>query len=240
MNRPFAVFDIDGTLIRWQLYHLIVDKLAKEGALGPDAHQKLHDARMVWKRREYAESFKAYEKALIEIYEQAIKNIKSSAFDSYVLEVVEEYKDQTYVYTRNLVKELKAKNYFLLAISGSHHELVEQIARYYGFDDWQGTQYERKGEGFSGRKFVASLDKKRGLETMVAKHHLSYKNSLAIGDSASDAPMLELVEQPLAFNPDRSLLTLAMDRGWSIIVERKNVIYELDRQHGQYILAQAG
>ena len=28
MPRPFAVFDIDGTIIRWQLYHALADELA--------------------------------------------------------------------------------------------------------------------------------------------------------------------------------------------------------------------
>lgn len=236
--KKFAAFDTDGTLIRWQLYHVIVDKLAKEGALGPDAHQKLHEARMVWKRRERPESFKDYEKVLIEVYEQAIGNISTDDFDKYVLEVVEEYKDQTYVYTRQLVNTLKQKGYCLLAISGSHHELVELIAKYYKFDDWQGTQYERKGQGFSGQKIVASQDKKAGLETMIAKHDLTLKNSVAIGDSLSDAPMLEMVEQPIAFNPDQALFKLATTKGWQIIVERKNVIYILESDNGKYVLAE--
>ncbi len=30
MSQPFAVFDIDGTIIRWQLYHALADELAKE------------------------------------------------------------------------------------------------------------------------------------------------------------------------------------------------------------------
>ena len=34
-GRPFAVFDIDGTLIRWQLYHSIADTLARLGHIEP-------------------------------------------------------------------------------------------------------------------------------------------------------------------------------------------------------------
>ncbi len=234
----FAVFDIDGTLIRWQLYHGIVDKLAKEGVLGPDAHDKLHKARMIWKRREHDESFKAYERALITIYEQAINNVSTDEFDRFVSAVVDEYKDQTYVYTRELVKKLKAEGYYLLAISGSHHELVEQVATYYGFDDWQGTRYERKGRSFSGQKFIASQDKKTGLEKMVSKHKLSFRGSIAIGDSLSDAPMLEMVEQAIAFNPDRALFEKAVAHNWKIVVERKNMVYILEQKDGRYVLAQ--
>lgn len=236
-RQPFAVFDIDGTLIRWQLYHIMVDKLAKRGALGESALDEVREARMAWKRREDIEGFKQYEHTLIEIYERALTHISTKHFDEVVLEVIEEYKDQTYVYTRELVKTLKAKGYLLLAISGSHHEMVEQIARYYGFDDCVGSHYERKGEVFTGEVFVASLDKQATLLQLVKKHGLDFKGSVAIGDSLSDLPMLAMVEQPIAFNPDRALLRAVSKHGWKVVVERKNVIYELEKRDGTYVLA---
>lgn len=237
--KPFAVFDIDGTLIRWQLYHAVVDKLATYGALGPDAKQRLREARMVWKRREHPESFKEYEHALVEIYESAIQNIGTKDFDAMVREVIEEYKDQTYVYTRKLLQDLKQKDYTLFIISGSHLELIEQIGQHYRFNDWIATTYERKGDSFSGKSFLAVADKKKCLEELVSKHGASYTNSLAIGDSGSDIAMLELVEQPIAFNPDRTLLEHAKQAGWPIVVERKNVVYNLEPSNGHYILAEA-
>ncbi len=237
ITKRFAVFDIDGTLIRWQLYHVIVDRLAKRGALGESADRQLHEARMAWKRREQPEGFKKYELKLIEVYEAALHKISTQIFDNIVNEVISEYKDQTYVYTRDQAKKLKQKGYILLAISGSHHELVEQVAKHYQFDDFIGSRYERSGKGFSGRKFIASLDKRSALSSMVKKHELSYKDSIAIGDSASDISMLELVEQPIAFNPDKSLFETADKKGWKIVLERKNMIYELEKQDGKYILA---
>lgn len=225
--KKFAVFDIDGTLIRWQLYHAIVDKLAKSGALGKNAKQKLHDARMVWKNREHPTAFKEYEMALINIYEQAFPTLDVKEFDDLVHEVIQEYKDQVYTFTRDLIKDLKKKGYFLLAISGSHVELVQEISTYYGFDDCVGTRYMRKSGKFSGQKFLASSDKKTVLEQLVKKHALSFDNSVAVGDSASDAPMLGMVERPIAFNPDQELLEIAQKHGWQIVVERKNVVYKL-------------
>lgn len=237
MNKKrFAVFDIDGTLIRWQLYHAIVDKLAKEGALGDNARQKLHEARMVWKRREGLDAFKAYEKTLIDVYESALDKLSTGLFDSMVETVIAEYKEQTYTYTRDMVKSLKAKGYFLLAISGSHQELIEKLAKHYGFDDWEGTRYERQGQSFSGQKTVVSKDKKTGLQKLASKHGLSYDGSIAIGDSLSDVPMLELVEEPIAFNPDRALFEIARSHGWKVVLERKNMIYKLESKNGSYIL----
>jgi HAD superfamily hydrolase (TIGR01490 family) len=234
--KKFAAFDIDGTLIRWQLYHVMVDKLAGAGALGPDAKQSLREARMNWKRRQHQDSFKEYERLIVRLYESALVHMSTKDFDRFVTDIIDEYKDQTYVYTRDLLRDLKAKGYFTLIISGSHHELIEQVGRYYGFDDWLGSQYVRSGESYSGKKNIVSSDKASALRSLVKKHGLDYKDSLAIGDSASDIAMLELVEQPIAFNPDKILFEKAKEKSWPVVVERKNMIYELKGRDGTYVL----
>ena len=50
-GRSFAVFDIDGTLIRWQLYHAVADALVKLGHVEPGAYEEIKVARMNWKTR---------------------------------------------------------------------------------------------------------------------------------------------------------------------------------------------
>ncbi|MDQ5972573.1 MAG: hypothetical protein QG553_732 [Patescibacteria group bacterium] len=235
--KKFAAFDIDGTLIRWQLYHAVVDRLAKQGKLGTTAAADLHNARMKWKRREHPDGFRAYEIALIEVFEASFDQLKASDFDIATQEVFDEYKHQTYVYTRDLIKALKEKGYILLAISGSQTELVKHIAEAYGFDDFVGSVYERSGDKFSGQKTVASHDKKEVLERLIEKHQLSFSDSWAVGDSTSDAVMLDMVTNPVAFNPDMALYKEARRQKWKIVVERKNVIYELEEQDGNYLLA---
>ena len=227
MAKKFAAFDIDGTLIRWQLYHAVVDRMAKHNLLGSDAHALLHDARMVWKRREDQEAFREYEITLINTYEKALLTINPDQFDTIAAQVTEEYGSQTYVYTRNLIAELKDRGYILFAISGSQTELVERIATRYEFDDWVGTEYYRKSGKFTGEKHVASHHKETILKHLVKKHKVSLPDSLAIGDSGSDISMLKMVEKPIAFNPDKTLYKTAKEQGWKIVVERKNVVYEL-------------
>jgi phosphoserine phosphatase len=136
-----------------------------------------------------------------------------------------------------LIKKLKSEGYFLLIISGSHHELIEPLADYYGFDDWIGSQYFRRDGRFSGKKHIPSMQKDLALKDFVTKHKLTFTGSMGIGDSGSDIAMLELVEQPIAFNPDKVLLETAKKHGWKVVVERKNVVYELEAHDGSYILA---
>jgi phosphoserine phosphatase len=50
-----------------------------------------------------------------------------------------------------------------------------------------------------------------------------------VGDTESDVSMLEIVEQPIAFNPNQNLKEIAEKKGWKIIVEKKDVIYDLSK-----------
>ncbi|HEX5394970.1 MAG TPA: HAD family phosphatase [Candidatus Saccharimonadales bacterium] len=234
--KKFAAFDIDGTLIRWQLYHALADELARRGYICARTYRRMKDARMAWKKRTEA-SFRDYEIEVIKVYELAIKKLTFAELDKAIDAVFKEYKDQVYVYTRELIKKLEQQDYMLLAISGSQTEIIKKIAGYYGFDDFEATVYERSEKGFTGKKIVASHQKDKVLMELVRKHSLSYEGSIAVGDSASDIAMLEMVELPIAFNPEQHLFEHARRKGWKVVIERKNMYYELEKKDGKYQLA---
>ncbi len=236
MSRPFAVFDIDGTLIRWQLYHAIADELVKLGYIDARAYKSVKDARMQWKKRSGPEAFKIYERRLVAAYEKMLLELTVAQFNKAVAAVFMRYKDQVYTYTRELIKKLKKEGYLLFAISGSQTEIVAYIADYYGFDDYVGTHYTHNNHKFTGAAVVHLGDKKQILSELVKKHQADWKSSVAVGDSTSDISMLEAVEISIAFNPEKKLFNHAKKRGWKIILERKNMVYVLISQDGKYVL----
>lgn len=237
-KKRFAVFDIDGTLIRWQLYHAIADELAKSGHIDAETYTAIRNARAEWKKRTHEDSFKAYEEQLVIAYRILLTKLTVPRFELAAEAVFREYKDQVYVFTRDLIKELKKKGYVLLAISGSQSEIVQKIADYYGFDDFVGSYYHREKGRFTGKIDLTVFSKDKVLQALLDKHGLTLNGSIAVGDSSSDIPMMELVERPIAFNPERTLLAHAQKSHWEVVVERKNVIYELKEQNGSYVLAQ--
>lgn len=236
-QRPFAVFDIDGTLVRWQLYHAIADTLVKLDYLDSKEYGAVRDARMQWKRRSGPEAFKIYERQLVTAYEKILLSLSVKQFNQAAQIVFDEYKDQVYTYTRELIKDLKESGYLLFAISGSQSEIVEKIAKYYGFDDFVGTHYHYEQGRFTGAMTIHLGGKHIILSELIAKHNADLKGSIAVGDSTNDISMLEVVEQPIAFNPEKKLFDHAKSQGWKIIVERKNMVYEMESKNGQYILA---
>lgn len=237
MKRKFAVFDIDGTLIRWQLYHAIVEELITQKLISEEACQKIEAARNTWRNR--SATFHEYERTLLDVFRMSRTSIKFTDFETAIENVFAMHKDQVYTYTRNLVKQLKTEGFLLFAISGSHQEIIAKLGDYYGFDEVIGARVERMADGTLGQTvFSPARDGKADvLKQLCAKHGVSFEGSYAVGDSKSDAAMLELVAHPIAFNPDKELFQIAHERGWRVVVERKNMIYELKADNGTYLLA---
>jgi HAD superfamily hydrolase (TIGR01490 family) len=236
MPRPFAAFDIDGTLIRWQLYHALADAMNHMGLLDSAEFEAVRAARLTWKKRN--DSFQAYELALIKLVDKSLPKTSHQDFLKACQTVMEEYKDQVYTYTRDLLRDLKQHDYLLFALSASQSEIVGMIAEYYGFDDFAATSYEVKNDYFTGhRALVKKESKPEYLKSLVQKHGAIWEGSLAIGDSESDIPLLSTVESPIAFNPSKELFDHAATNRWKIVVERKNMIYELEPSNGSYLLA---
>lgn len=237
-GRPFAAFDIDGTLLRWQLYHALNDALVKRGSIDAAAFQRARDARMNWKRRSGEDAFKEYEKVLVEVFDDALSDLTVEAAEAAVGQVFSEYRDQVYTYTRDLMKELRRKGYVLFAVSGSPLFIVERFAEYYGFDDWVGTKYPTADGRFAGTKELSLGKKHELLQDLIEKHGAIQADSLAIGDTESDIDMLAMAERAIAFNPSKKLFQHAEKQGWEIVIERKNVVYKLERtDRGTYVLA---
>lgn len=237
MSKPFAVFDIDGTLIRWQLYHAVADALVRFGYFDPTKFEEVRQARMLWKKRTSEESFSHYEHRLVKAYEEVLKTLSVSQFEQAADQVFEEYKDQVYRFTRKFILELKEKGYVLFAISGSQAEIVEKIVQYYGFNDYVGSHYETRSGHFTGKMNIARERKDAILKQLMKKHGCNLKGSIAVGDSESDIPILAMVEQPIAFNPTKKLFDHARQQKWPIILERKNVVYKLKADNDNYLLA---
>lgn len=225
--RKLAIFDLDGTLYRWQLYHELVFVLKDKGIFPSDAADKLDEAFAAWNNRQA--SFNTYEQQVIDTLLGSLTDISPSMFDEAAQEVSERSGRKTYRYTLALMQRLKREGYFLLAVSGSQQEVTELFARKFDFDDCIGSLYEREGNRFTGRllRFVPG-HKDVFIKEYAATHGFTLQDSVAVGDSDGDISMLELVDNPIAFNPNGELLKVARERGWKIVVERKNVAMTLE------------
>jgi HAD superfamily phosphoserine phosphatase-like hydrolase len=176
---------------------------------------------------------------VVDRIDHALPQLRIDDYEEAAQIVLEKRAENVYVYTRNLIKKLKSQGYFLVAISGSQLELVEPFATKYGFDAWVGQQWERGDEFFTGNITKTHTGKDIILKDIVKRHNLTLKDSVAVGDSNGDVGMLQTVEHPIAFNPTAELYEKAVAAGWTIAIERKNMMYTLEMEQGSYRLSSA-
>ncbi len=174
--------------------------------------------------------YEAYIGRVVEVFAKQLKGLSYDEVNYLSGEIIEEKKNRVYRYTRDLIKELKAQGYYLLAISHSPKLIADGFGYEMGFDKVYGTIYEvGPNECFTGviedKELISS--KSAVLQRALRKEELTLEGSVGVGDTESDIPMLEMVERPIAFNPNAKLYKHAKVRQWEVVVERKDVIYNI-------------
>lgn len=228
-KRKFAVFDIDGTLFRSGLYREVAYEMMKMGVLPKEVLEETTVKNREWRHRSHGNAFDEFDMLVVDRIDSQLPYIKIADYEQAAQTVIKKRAENVYVYTRNLLQDLKEQGYFLLAISGSQAELVEPFAKKYGFDDWVGQQWERGDEYFTGNVVRTHTNKDQIIAGLMDHHHLTLKGSVAVGDSNGDTGMLKMVDHPIAFNPTQELFDHAVENGWTIVIERKNMIYTLQQ-----------
>jgi HAD superfamily hydrolase (TIGR01490 family) len=226
--KKVAIFDIDGTIFRSSLLIQIVERLIDCGIFRKSAMQEFAREKIAWLDRRG--DYEAYIQAVIKTFLKYIKGVAYSDFSRIAEEVVAEQKDRVYRFTRDLIKNLKKKRYFLLAISHSPKVVLDHFCRRLGFDKVYGIFYEiGPTDRFTGKVAEEGfiLNKAFVVQHALEKEGLMFAGSIGVGDTESDIPFLELVDEAICFNPNSRLYARAKRGGWRVIVERKDVIYEI-------------
>lgn len=229
-KEKIAIFDIDGTIFRKNLAFELIDELAWLKIFNVKVRNELVNLYSRWLNHEG--TYEEYRKALVGLYAENLKGCRQEQIIQASKKVVPFYKDRTYIFANQLMAKLKKENYNIIAISGSPSEIVEEYNRYLKFDAVFGSVYEVDEQGiYTGKAlFEPTIHKGHVAKQYALEKGLTFKDSYGIGDTESDAKFLESVENPIAFNPNFNLKKIAEEKGWRIVVEKKDVIYEISQK----------
>jgi len=228
-KRKVAIFDIDGTIFRSSLLIEVVNVLIESKVFPQKVRLAYEKSYQDWLDRKGL--YETYIMDVVRTFEQHLPNLRHTDFMKAVKQVIAFHKNRTYVYTRDLIKDLKKKNYFILAISHSPKELLDEFCANWGFDKVYGRIYEVGPSGkFTGETlYKEEINNKANiLKRFIEKEGLSLEGSYGVGDSESDSKFLTFVDNPICFNPNKKLYDHAKKHGWKVVVERKDVIYEIN------------
>jgi len=223
-----AIFDVDGTIFRSSLLIEVVRILIENKLFSQKVRFTYEKSYQDWLDRKG--SYETYIMDVVEAFEENLYLLSHEDFMRAVKQVIAFHKNRTYVYTRDLIADLKKKGYFILAISHSPKELLDEFCAQWGFDKVYGRVYEVGKNGkFTGETLYLEeiSDKAKILKRFIEKEGLSLQDSFGVGDSESDIKFLTFVENPVCFNPNKKLYEHAKKHGWKVVVERKDVIYTI-------------
>ena len=229
MNKTkIAIFDIDGTIFRKNLHFELINELVWMRAFPVRVREALTTTYTNW--LEHQGTYEEYRRALVELYAEHIKGCSTEMVKRASTAVISFHQRRTYIFAEALINRLREQSYYILAISGSPQEIVEEYNHaYLKFDQVFGSVYEVDATGrYTGEaSFEPSKDKSLVARQVITEQHLGFKDSLAMGDTESDAKILEIVETPIAFNPNQNLKAIADANAWRVIVEKKDMIYDM-------------
>jgi HAD superfamily hydrolase (TIGR01490 family) len=123
-----------------------------------------------------------------------------------------------YAEARELIAFHRNAGHDVIIISASASHLVDLIAEELEIDRVVATELEVADGHFTGEIlfYCKGAAKATAITDLAAEHDYDLGLSYAYSDSATDIPMLGMVGNPVAVNPDRAMKKAALEKGWDI------------------------
>lgn len=227
-QKPVVFTDIDGTFFRSSLFIELIERLIEHDIFPLESRAEFEADYHAWLDREG--TYEAYIGSMIHTFLKHIKGVHYGEVADIGREMVADHQKRVYRYTRDKIKELKEAGYYVVAISQSPKMILDEFCAPYGFDKVYGRIYEiGPTDRFTGYVLDEEViaDKANIVQRVFEKEFVTDEDSIAIGDTEGDITMFEQVEHPICFNPNQTLYDQAQKMRWKVVVERKDVIYEL-------------
>ncbi len=211
-----AIFDLDNTLIADDSDYLWGQFLVDKGIVDKASYEKTN--------ADFYEDYKQGTldiKAFLHFSLKPLSEHKPSQLYAWRDEFIETIiKPITLKKAHELVKQHKNQGDTLLVITATNRFVTEPIVALYGIENLIATTPEFVDNRYTGQ-FLGVPSFKEGKVTLLYEwlraSHETLKNSTFYSDSHNDLPLLELVDYPVAVNPDEKLHTIAIEKNWTIL-----------------------
>ena len=218
-----AFFDLDKTILAKSSSFAFAKPLYKGGLIGRGDVVRSAYAQFVYLAsgadHQQMESMREYMSKLVAGWEvNHVRQIVAETLDEIVDPMI-------YQEAVELIALHKAAGRDVIIISSSGTDVVEPIGERLGADIAIGTQVAIEDGHYTGEIlfYAYGEGKADAMRALAAEHGYDLAESFAYTDSHTDLPMLELVGNPVAVNPDSGLRSIAIERDWAIMDFEKPV-----------------
>lgn len=223
MKVTVGILDMDGTLFRGFLATHMADALrCIPGRAGSArrARQAIEDYKAgLITHDECATRF-------YDAYASAVRGLPAKLMQRLATTVWLSHRTGLFPHATGLVDLVRELGLLSCLISGSPEEVIALAAAELRIEHWWGLTVGTRAGLVTGEILRAPAcrgGKNAVLTELSHKIDIDWARSLAIGDSAADVEVLDMVGHPIAFEPDPQLQEIAQHRGWTI-THRHNVL----------------
>ncbi|MGI9570920.1 MAG: HAD family hydrolase [Desulfobulbia bacterium] len=211
-----ALFDLDNTLLSGDSDYAWGEFLVEKGIV--DAQYYAH------KNAQHFEDYKAGKLDMDKFIEFQLEPLKSNPRDLLedirVLFLREVIQPMISYRARSLVHDHRQQGHTLIIITATNRFITQPIAQEFGIEQLIATEVEEINGAFTGKTFDIpsfSEGKVTRLKAWLENNEENLEGSWFYSDSHNDLPLLNLVDNPVALNPDTVLRKEAERRQWRIV-----------------------
>lgn len=225
MTKPFAAFDVDGTIFKSSLAEKVVDACIDQNVFNAEKFNDVYANRKRWQINNNEGLYQAYLHRLVATFVDNMAGVDVEQFDHVTQRLLSEHQVRKFAFPRMLIKALQPSHH-IVAISGSPDILVKPFLRDLGVHETFGSVFEQEDGKFTGAARGVG-DKADILKDLVENNVATRLGSVALGDTVSDEPMLHYAEIPIMFNASSNLTNYGKEFGWLRVNEVKDQITAL-------------
>ncbi|WP_250656625.1 HAD family hydrolase [Alkalimarinus coralli] len=211
-----AIFDLDNTLIAGDSDHAWGQFLSDKGIVDAEEYRKAND--------QFYQDYLDGKLDMTRYLEFSLAPLAIHPMDD-LLRWREEFVNERIMplmldKADELVRSHREQGHFILIITATNRFVTEPIAQHLGVDHLIATDPEIVDQRYTGA--ISGIPSfKEGkvirLENWLKEQQYTLNGSYFYSDSHNDIPLLEIVDTPVAVDPDEKLEQHAKENNWKVI-----------------------
>ncbi|MEZ4462007.1 MAG: HAD-IB family hydrolase [bacterium] len=214
-----AFYDVDGTLIKTNVVHAyayyavnapkISDRIGRTASL-------VASLPLYWVADKYDRKWfnDAFYKNYAGFTEDRLIVLGEELFDNVI-------RPNLFKGAKDLIQRSQGQGHRQVLVTGALDFATKPLADFLGVDDFVANRLEFNKDGIATgqlkKPMLAGANKALWVRRYAEEHNLDLDRSFAYADSGSDLPLLSVVGNPCAVNPDFRLRTTAKAYQWPIL-----------------------
>lgn len=209
-----VLVDVDGVILRKQSLWLLTKFLFHHGKLSFLMLLRILLFFVLYKFNFYKDIGKLRTKIF-----SSLRGIKFDVDGELTREFLSGLNPQLLPASLKVINHHKSAGDFVLLTSSSLDFIIEHIKNLTGANDYIAAKIEIINGQISGRLLQENFGslKVKNIKDYIQEHGLKYQSIILYSDHVTDLELFNMVDKPIAVNPDRQLLKMALVKGWKVL-----------------------